>query len=130
MIVVASVVLGAVFVVSGGHEDRGAECSGVPSPPTSACRVRWQGSCLPGAGGGRAAGRSDRSALAAAVAAVLLVAFTVLLVVRLPQGRRPPCACFGALTTKPIGWGNVVRNAIFLALAVSSPRLTRRHLVL
>ena len=27
------------------------------------------------------------------------------------QGRRPPCACFGALTTKPIGWGNVVRNA-------------------
>jgi hypothetical protein len=47
----------------------------------------------------------------------LLVAFTALLMVRLLQGRRPPCACFGALSSKPIGWGNVARNAVFLALA-------------
>lgn len=55
----------------------------------------------------------------AIVAGVLLVAFTILLVVRLSQGRRPPCACFGALTTRPIGWHNVARNAGFLALAAA-----------
>jgi uncharacterized membrane protein YphA (DoxX/SURF4 family) len=53
----------------------------------------------------------------ALVAGALLVAFTTLLVVRLSQGRRPPCACFGAFTTSPIGWHNVARNAGFLALA-------------
>jgi hypothetical protein len=53
----------------------------------------------------------------AAVAAGLLVAFTALLAVRLLQGRRPPCACFGTLSSKPIGWANVARNAVFLALA-------------
>lgn len=54
----------------------------------------------------------------AIVAAAMLLAFTALLVVRLLQGRRPPCACFGALTARPIGWSNVVRNACFFALAV------------
>jgi uncharacterized membrane protein YphA (DoxX/SURF4 family) len=53
----------------------------------------------------------------AVVAAALLVAFTTLLVVRLLQGRHPPCACFGALSTNPIGWGDVVRNAGFILLA-------------
>lgn len=43
--------------------------------------------------------------------------FTVLLLVRLAQGRRPPCACFGSLSSKPIGPGHVVRNAAFIALA-------------
>jgi uncharacterized membrane protein YphA (DoxX/SURF4 family) len=55
--------------------------------------------------------------VAALAAVVLLVGFTTLLVLRLVQGRRPPCACFGAWTTKPIGWRNVLRNAVFLALA-------------
>ncbi|HZX56252.1 MAG TPA: MauE/DoxX family redox-associated membrane protein, partial [Ilumatobacteraceae bacterium] len=55
---------------------------------------------------------------AAAVAAgLLLVAFTMLLIVRLVQGRRPPCACFGALSTKPISWGNVTRNAVLIVWA-------------
>jgi len=55
---------------------------------------------------------------AAVVAAILLLAFTVLLVVRLVQGRRPPCACFGALSAKPIGWGNVVRNGVLIVVAI------------
>ena len=55
----------------------------------------------------------------ALAAAALLVGFTTLLVLRLLQGRRPPCACFGAWTTKPIGWRNVVRNAVLLALAAA-----------
>ncbi|MGZ6987202.1 MAG: MauE/DoxX family redox-associated membrane protein, partial [Ilumatobacteraceae bacterium] len=53
------------------------------------------------------------------VAAALLVSFTTLLVLRMAQGRRPPCACFGAWTAKPIGWRNVVRNAVLLGLAAA-----------
>ena len=53
----------------------------------------------------------------AIVAGVLLLAFTTLLAVRLLQGRRPPCACFGALSSGPISWTNVARNAAFIALA-------------
>jgi hypothetical protein len=56
--------------------------------------------------------------IVAVVAAAMLLAFSVLLVTRLRQGRRPPCACFGALTAKPIGWSNVARNAVFLGVAV------------
>jgi len=51
-------------------------------------------------------------------AAGLLTAFTVLLVVRLAQGRRPPCACFGTRSARPIGPGSVVRNLVLIALAL------------
>lgn len=51
-------------------------------------------------------------------AVALFVAFTALLVLRLAQGLRPPCACFGSLSSKPIGPGHVVRNAAFIALAM------------
>jgi uncharacterized membrane protein YphA (DoxX/SURF4 family) len=50
--------------------------------------------------------------------AVVLVAFTLFLLVRLAQGRRPPCACFGARSTKPIGPWSIVRNLVLIALAV------------
>lgn len=53
----------------------------------------------------------------------LLTAFTVLLVVRLAQGRRPPCACFGSLTPKPIGVASVARNVVFIAVAVLAATL-------
>ncbi len=52
------------------------------------------------------------------VGAGVLAAFTVLIAVRLIQGRRPPCACFGTFSSAPIGWGHVVRNAALIALAV------------
>lgn len=51
-------------------------------------------------------------------AVALFVAFTCLLLLRLAQGQRPPCACFGALSSRPIGLGHVARNAVFIALAV------------
>ena len=54
----------------------------------------------------------------AVAAAALLGAFTVLLVVRLAQGRRPPCACFGAWSTRPVGFGSVARNVVLIALAL------------
>jgi hypothetical protein len=63
-------------------------------------------------------GQVARRAVAIAAAA-LLVAFTALLIVRLSQGRRPPCACFGSLSSKPIGWIDVARNTLLLAIAVA-----------
>ena len=57
------------------------------------------------------------------LAAGLFVAFTVLIAVRLGQGRRPPCACFGALSAKPLGPGHLVRNAVFVGLAVAAALL-------
>jgi hypothetical protein len=48
----------------------------------------------------------------------LLVVFSVLLVRRLAEGRRPPCACFGGFSTRPIGPWSVVRNAVLVGLAI------------
>jgi uncharacterized membrane protein YphA (DoxX/SURF4 family) len=56
--------------------------------------------------------------LTAVAVAMLLIAFTVLLVVRIGQGRRPPCACFGTWSSAPIGWSHVARNAGLLVLAM------------
>ena len=56
--------------------------------------------------------------LVAWCAAVLFAAFTGLLGLRLAQGRRPPCACFGSLSAKPIGPGHMLRNALFILLAL------------
>jgi uncharacterized membrane protein YphA (DoxX/SURF4 family) len=49
-------------------------------------------------------------------AAALLGAFTLLLGIRLAQGRRPPCACFGRLATRPISWWSVARNVVLMGL--------------
>jgi uncharacterized membrane protein YphA (DoxX/SURF4 family) len=52
------------------------------------------------------------------VAAAVLTVFTALIAVRLAQGRRPPCACFGALRNAPIGAGHLVRNAALITVAI------------
>jgi uncharacterized membrane protein YphA (DoxX/SURF4 family) len=56
--------------------------------------------------------------VAAALAGVVLLAFTGLLILNLARGRRPPCACFGASSRRPIGPGSLVRNVVLLALAL------------
>lgn len=54
-----------------------------------------------------------------AIAAIaLLVVFTIVIVTRLLDGSRPPCACFGTRSTRPLGGYHVARNAVLLALAV------------
>jgi uncharacterized membrane protein YphA (DoxX/SURF4 family) len=117
VIVLASLLLGAVFVVSGvakvaAPNQWRAQSAELGVPALIATALPFVELAV----GALLIAQLARS-IAAIVAAVMLVAFTVLLVVRLAQGRRPPCACFGALTTKPIGWSNVVRNIVFLALA-------------
>ena len=56
-----------------------------------------------------------------ALAAVgLLVIFTVVIVRRLLDGSRPPCACFGSRSTRPLGTYHLVRNGVLLALAIGA----------
>lgn len=117
MIVLATVLLGAVFLFSGilkvaAPREWRAQAAGLGVPTAIAMVVPFVELVL----GALLVSQIARQVVAACAAA-LLVAFTVLLIVRLRQGLRPPCACFGALSSKPIGWGNVVRNAVFLALA-------------
>ena len=57
------------------------------------------------------------------VAVAMFALFTALLGVRLAQGQRPPCACFGALSSRPIGASHVIRNAVFIAIAVMAATL-------
>ena len=118
MIVVASVVLGAVFVVSAvskisGPQQWRAQSVGLGVPRFVAAVVPFMELVV----GALLVAQIARRVVAG-VAVALLVGFTALLVVRLGQGRRPPCACFGAWSAKPIGWGNIARNAAFLALAL------------
>jgi uncharacterized membrane protein YphA (DoxX/SURF4 family) len=54
---------------------------------------------------------------AALVALAILLAFTTLLAIRLSEGKRPPCACFGAWSAKPLGPGHLARNAALIAVA-------------
>jgi hypothetical protein len=54
----------------------------------------------------------------AVLAGLTLVAFTVLIVRVLRRGQRPPCACFGGVRARPLGWGHVARNTVLMVLAV------------
>jgi uncharacterized membrane protein YphA (DoxX/SURF4 family) len=54
----------------------------------------------------------------AVVAVGMLLVFTVVIVRRIRDGSRPPCACFGSKSKRPLGAYHVVRNLAFLALAL------------
>lgn len=115
---VAAVLLGAVFLLSGtlkvaAPRQWQAQSSGLGVPGPVATVVPFVELLV----GALLVAQLARRPVAVA-AGVLLVVFTALLVVRLTEGVRPPCACFGVLSTKPIGWTNVARNAGFIALAV------------
>ena len=66
----------------------------------------------------RAGGRSCSSRGRRSPPSCMLVAFTVVIGLRLLDGSRPPCACFGSRSTRPLGAYHVVRNLVLLALAV------------
>ena len=54
----------------------------------------------------------------AVAALLLLVSFTVVIVRRIRDGSRPPCACFGSKSKRPLGSYHVIRNLVFVALAL------------
>lgn len=116
--IAAAVVLGAMFVAAGVAKLAMGEAwpaqardMGAPAPLVPV--VPWFEIVL----GALLVVQFARPVMAL-VALGLLAVFTVLIVVRLAQGRRPPCACFGAVTAKPIGPGHVVRNGAFMAIAL------------
>jgi hypothetical protein len=119
VLVVASVLLGAVFVVSGVMKVAAPQQWRIQSGDLGVpCLVATVVPFIELVVGTLLVVQIARRGVAM-IAGGLLMVFSMLLVVRLLQGRRPPCACFGALTTKPIGWGNVVRNAVFIAVAAA-----------
>ena len=50
---------------------------------------------------------------------VLLAIFTLAMAMQLLRGKRPTCACFGALAQSPISWKSVGRNILLMTLAIS-----------
>lgn len=115
---VASIVVGLVFVVAGGSklaagDQWPVQARGLGAPTVAIPVVPWVELVV----GALLVVQFNRRA-AAVVALSMLVAFTALIIARLVQGRRPPCACFGAWSATPIGPSHVVRNAVLVALAV------------
>lgn len=116
--VVASIVLGFVFLVSGGSKIAAGpawpeQARGLGAPSLVVPVMPWVEIVL-----GAVLVMQLAPVAAAVTAVVLLLAFTALIVRRLAQGRHPPCACFGAWSTKPLGWGHVARNIGFIALGI------------
>jgi hypothetical protein len=54
----------------------------------------------------------------AIMALVLLLAFSIFLARRLASGSEATCKCFGRVRTRPIGWTDLLRNAVLIGLAV------------
>lgn len=115
----AAIVVGAVFVYAGvakalsGREwPRAASRLGVPRVLAVAVMLAEVVIGL-----GMVLGDSWREGFLVA-GALLLVAFTVLLSKHLRSGHRPPCACFGGASQRPIGARDVVRNVSLLVVVV------------
>ena len=120
---IAAVVTGLVFLIAAITKLAApaawrAQASDLGVPPTVSRAVPYVEALL----GALLLVQFQRRVVAWCAVAVL-VAFTTLLVVRLAQGRRPPCACFGSLTPKPIGAASVARNLVFIAVAVLAATL-------
>lgn len=116
--VIAAVLVGAAFLLAGG-----AKIAAGPGWPTQAAALGAPRLVVPFVPwleivvGAALCAQLARPAVAG-VAAMMLLAFSALLVLGLLRGQHPPCACFGSWSAKPLGWKHLVRNAALLALAV------------
>ena len=115
--VVASVVLGAVFLVAGAAKVAGRElwesqARGLGAPRPVIIILPWIEIVI-----GAALIVQLATPLAEMAAAIVLILFTIVIGVNLLRGRRPPCACFGAWSTEPLGVRHIVRNVGLIALA-------------
>jgi hypothetical protein len=70
---------------------------------------------------GKALGLAIRETahLASAAALALLAVFTAAAGVLLWRGRRPDCACFGAIRPQPVGGRTIIRNAALAAVCIA-----------
>ena len=116
--IIASIIVGVAFLAAGG-----AKIAAGPAWPTQARALGTPAVLIPFVPwleiviGALLCAQVGRP-IVAAVAAAMLLAFSGLLVLRLAQGRRPPCACFGSWSAKPLSWRHVARNAVLLAAAI------------
>ena len=115
---VASIVVGAALLLAGGAKIASGkawpiEARALGAPEASIVVLPWTEIVVGALLSARVA-----QPVPAVAAASLLVAFSVLLVVRLSQGRRPPCACFGSLSPRPIGWRHLVRNGVLIGASL------------
>lgn len=114
----ASVLIGAVFVVAGAAKiARGAEW------PVQADRMGvpgWLASVVPWweivVGALVIAGLGSPMPELAATAT--LIVFTLLIGRLLRRGEHPPCSCFGAWSSAPLGARHVLRNLAFLVVSI------------
>ena len=115
---VAAIVVGIVFIVAGasklavgdGWRRQAAELG---APSFSVTPLPWLELAV-----GAALVVHLGKPVPAVLAIALLIAFSALLIARLREGRRPPCACFGAWSASPIGARHLVRNGVLTVLAV------------
>ncbi len=116
--IIASIIVGVAFLAAGG-----AKIAAGPAWPTQARALGTPAVLIPFVPwleiviGALLCAQVGRP-IVAAVAAAMLLAFSGLLVLRLAEGRRPPCACFGSWSAKPLSWRHVARNAVLLAAAI------------
>lgn len=116
--IVARIALGAVFIAAGA-----SKVASGPAWPTQAAQlgvaarlatvVPWFELIV-----GALVAVGVGEPWPAVVALGALIAFTSVLVHTLRLGKRPPCACFGTWSAKPLGITHVARNAGFAAVAV------------
>ena len=114
---IASIVLGVVFLVAGGSKiaagpDWPVQAGGLGAPRWVIPFVPWVEIVV---GAALVVQVARRPAALAALS--ILLAFTALLAIRLREGQRPPCACFGAWSAKPLGPGHLARNAALIVVA-------------
>lgn len=116
--IIASIIVGVAFLAAGG-----AKIAAGPAWPTQARALGTPAVLIPFVPwleiviGALLCAQVGRP-IVAAIAAAMLLAFSGLLVLRLAEGRRPPCACFGSWSAKPLSWRHVARNAVLLAAAI------------
>ncbi len=114
----ASIIVGVAFLVAGGAKVAAGpawpqQARALGTPRLAIVAVPWIEIALGALLCARVA-----PPVPALFALGLLVAFTSLLVTRLLQGQRPPCACFGSWSARPLGWRHLVRNAVLIALTL------------
>ncbi|HTH05481.1 MAG TPA: MauE/DoxX family redox-associated membrane protein, partial [Ilumatobacteraceae bacterium] len=101
--IVASVLLGIAFVVAGAsklaaREAWPTQAVGLGTPFFLVPYVPWVELAV-----GAALIVQVAKPIPQFAAIMLLLLFSALIAKRLSEGRRPPCACFGAWSAKPIG---------------------------
>ena len=118
---IAAVIVGAAFVVAGAsklaaRDTWPAQARGLGAPGWTVPIVPWLELVV----GALLIAQVARTVMAI-VAIGLLTVFTAMIASKLRHGERPPCACFGAWSAKPIGGGHIARNlALILVAAVAA----------